>query len=125
MAEFRVRTEEGNPLVGARPIPLRHLRLSDSLQTFATVRSGTMLRVTGLSVVNVTGSAATITLHSVPPSGAAGDGNAELKAFSVAAATSVDLTALVGGLYEAGTTLEAVSSVDQALVLHGQAEEIL
>jgi hypothetical protein len=125
VAELRVRTEEGSPLIGLRVIPLRHLVVTDALLDFATVRPGVMLRVRQLSVANVTGSAATLTLHSVPPTASATDANAELKGLSVGANSAVDLTPLVGGLYEAGTKLRAVGSASGALVLHGWAEELL
>lgn len=125
MAEIRVRTEEGSPLVGRRVVPLRHLALTESLQDFATVRTGVMLLVRQLAVINVSGAAATITLHGVPGGGTASDANAELKAMSIAANTAVDLSALIGGLYEAGTKLRAVASATSSLVLHGWAEEVL
>jgi hypothetical protein len=125
MAEFRVRTEQGNPLVGTRLVPLNHLALTTSLQDFAEVRTGVMLRVARLSAVNVTGSAATVTLHAVPASGTAGDTNAELKAQAIAANTAVDLSDIIGGLYEAGTKLRALASANDTIVLHGWGEEIL
>lgn len=127
--EQRVRIESQSGAVAARPVPLPHLLItattSGAAQTFYTVRSGVMLKVRQLSVVNVTGSAATLSLHAVPASGSIGNGNAELLAYSVAANTAVDLTALVGGLYTAGATLQAYSGTGSALVLHGWAEEVL
>jgi len=125
MAELRVRSEQSNPIVASRLIPLRHLPLTDALQTLTTVRQGVMLRVGQLSVANVSASAATITLHSVPSGGTASDGNAEMKGLSIGANSAVDLTDRIGGLYEAGTTLRALASVNDALVLHGWGEEIL
>lgn len=125
MAELRVRTQQGAGIVPSRPVPLAHLALTDALQDFATVRAGVMLRVQRLAVTNVSGSAATLTLHAVPSGGTAADGNAEMKGLSVAANTAVDLSDLIGGLYEAGTKLRALASAADALVLHGWGEEIL
>ena len=41
--------------------------------------------------------------------GQSGISNAELKGYSVAANTAVDLTDMVGGLYQAGTVIKAYS----------------
>ena len=124
---IRTQTEVGH--VPTREIPLPHLLItatsSGAAQTFATVRANTHLKLMGLSVANTSGSAATLTLHSIPPAGSIGTGNAELVAYSVAANTSVDLTKLVGGMYEAGTVLKAYSGTNGALVLHGWGEEVL
>ena len=126
MAEARVRVDQEIGAVASRPVPLPHLALvSATLLIFATVRPGTMLKIRQLSVVNVSGSAATLTLHSVPESGSVSDANAELKGFSVGANSAVDLTGLVGGLYGPGTQLSARASASSALVLHGWAEEVL
>jgi hypothetical protein len=129
MSEQRVRVDQSAGFVSLRPIPLTHLLItattSGSAQTFATVRTGVILRVSRLAVVNVTGGAATLSLHSVPSGGTIGNGNAELLALSVAANTAVDLTDRIGGLYGAGTTLHAYSGTGSALVLHGYAEEVL
>lgn len=127
--EQRVRIESQSGAVQVRPVPLSHLLVtattSGTAQTFQTVRSGVMLKIRQLSVVNVTGSAATLSLHAVPAAGSIGNGNAELIGYSIAANSAVDLTSLVGGLYTAGTVLQAYSGTGSALVLHGWAEEVL
>ena len=69
--------------------------------------------------------AATLGLNAIPSGGSIGDGNAELKGYSVAANTAVDLTDMVGGLYQAGTVIKAYSGTGSALVLHGWGEEVL
>ena len=130
MAQFGVRVDQQiSEYVPQRPIPLSHLLItattSGAAQTFHTVRAKVMLKVKALSVTNVTGTAAALTLHSIPASGSIGDGNAELKGYSIPANTAVEVTALVGGLYEAGTVLKAYSGTGSALVLHGWAEEVL
>lgn len=130
MTQFGVRVDQQiSEYVPSRPIPLTHLLItattSGGAQTFHTVRAKAMLKVISLSVANVTGSAATLSLNSIPSGGSIGDSNAELKGYSVAANTAVDLTPFVGGLYEAGTVLKAYSGTGSALVLHGWAEEVL
>lgn len=130
MTQFGVKVDQQiSEYVPSRPIPLKHLLVtattSGTAQTFHTVRAKAMLKIKSLVVSNVTGTAATLSLNSIPAAGSIGDGNAELKAFSVAANTAIDLTSLVGGLYEAGTLIKAYSGTGSALVLHGWAEEVL
>lgn len=129
MTEIRVATQPTGGVVPSRPVPIAHLLVaatsSGSADTLYTVRTGVMLKITRLSVANVTGSAATLSLNAIPSGGSIGDGNAEMKAYSVAANTAVDLSQLVGGLYEAGTVLKAYSGTTNALVLHGWGEEVL
>lgn len=66
-----------------------------------------------------------LSLHSVPSGGTIGAGNTELAAVSIPANTSSDLTDFIGGLYEAGTTLEVYASSGSALVVHGWVSERL
>jgi hypothetical protein len=84
-----------------------------------------MLKVLRLAVANITGSAATLSINAIPSGGSIGDSNAEMRAVSIAANTSVDLTALIGGLYPAGTAIKAYAGTGSALVIHGWGEEIL
>ena len=130
MDELRIRADgENKTFVPVRQIPLPHLLItattSGTAQTFTTVRAKAVLRLKTLSVVNITGSAATFYLHSIPSGGSIGDSNAEFKAVSIPANTAADLVDFVGGLYTAGTIIKAYSGTGSALVLHGSAEEIL
>lgn len=129
-SQFGVRVDQQiSEYVPARPVPISHALItattSGAAQTVYTVRVGVMLKIKQLTVANVSGAAATLTLHSIPSGGTIVDSNAELKAYSVAANTAIDLTSLVGGLYEAGTTIKVYSGTGSALVLHGWAEEVL
>lgn len=129
MTEIRVATQPTGGVIPARDVPIDHLLItgttSGAAQTLYTVRAGVMLKVRRLAVANLTGSAATLSLNAIPSGGAIGDGNAELKGYSVAANTAVDLTEIVGGLYQAGTVIKAYSGTGSALVLHGWGEEVL
>ena len=129
MSELRILDQTRDGIVAARTVPLAHLLItattSGGAQAFYTVRAGVILKIRQLSVANITGSAATLTLHSVPSGGSIANGNAELVGYSVGANTAVDLTALVGGLYTEGATLRVWAGTGSALVLHGWAEEIL
>jgi hypothetical protein len=129
MSQFRVQSQQEFGVVKRRPVPLPHLLItattSGGAQTFYTVRAGAvMLEVKRLSVANITGSAATLTLHSVPAGGSIANGNAELVAYSVPANTAADLSDLIGGLYERGATLRTWAGTGSALVLHGWGDEI-
>lgn len=127
--ELRVRNTQDVYAVPQRTVPIDHLLItatsSGSAQTLYTVRAGVMFKVRQLSVVNVTGSAATLSLHSIPSGGSIGNSNAELLAVSIPANSAADLTPYVGGLYKAGATLRVYSGTGSALVIHGWGEEVL
>ncbi len=128
MREIRARINDSRQ-TQARPVPIDHTQISatviGSAQTIFTVRDDTLAEVKQLAVANTSGTAATISLHSVPSGGSASTGNTELGAFSIAANTSVDLTDLIGGLYAPGVTLEVFSGTTNVLVVHGWVEERL
>ncbi len=128
--ETRVRnSQEIGPYIPARVVPIDHLLItattSGTAQTLYTVRSGVMLKVKQLACVNVTGSAATLSLHAIPDGGTIGNSNAELLAVSVPANTAANLTDYVGGLYKAGAVLKVYAGTGSAIVIHGWAEEVL
>jgi len=127
MDQLRVRTQDQN--VSVRPVPITHLRVNATTEggadTLLTVRDRVALKIQQLAVVNTTGTAATLTLHSIPSGGSIGLGNAEIVGVSIPANTTADLTDYIGQFYEAGTVLRAYSGTADALVVHGWAEEIL
>lgn len=127
--EVRVRNTQDVYAVPQRTVPIDHLLItatsSGSAQTLYTVRTGVMLKIRQLAVVNVTGSAATLSLHSIPNGGSIGNSNAELLAVSIPANSAADLTSYVGGLYKAGATLKVYAGTGSALVIHGWGEEVL
>lgn len=127
MDQIRVRTQDEG--VGRRPIPITHTQVSATSEgaanTILTVGAAVNLLVKRLTVCNITASAATFSLNSVPSGGSIGDGNAELRGVSIPANTASDLTDFIGQFYEKGATLEAYSDTANALVVHGWAEEIL
>jgi hypothetical protein len=126
--ESRVRVNLGEG-VEARKVPIAHLLVTGTSagasQVLFTVRPGVAFRVQRLAVANITGSAVTFSLNSVPPGGSIGDGNAELRAVSIPANTAADVTDVIGGLYPAGTVLRAYAGTGSALVAHGWGEEVL
>jgi hypothetical protein len=125
----KIRTQEDRLHVPSRALPFDQLLVtattSGAAQTFYTVRALRMLRVSRLVVANVTGTAATLTLHAIPSGGTIGNGNIAIPTMSIAANTAVDLTQIIGGLYQAGAAIKAFSGTGSALVLHGSGEELL
>lgn len=126
--EQRVRINTGR-LEQERPVPIDHLLITGtgtgSAQTIFTVQEKTLAEVRRLAVANTSGSAATLSLHSVPDGGSIGTANTELAAVSIPANTSSDLTDFIGGLYEAGATLEVYAGTASVLVIHGWITERL
>lgn len=127
MGQIRVRTQD-DPFL-SRSIPIDHLQVSGTstgtANTLLTVRENVLLKVRQLRVANITGTDATLTLHSVADGGSISDANAEMKALTIPANSNADMTPFVGQLYTAGTTLEVYSGTTNALVMSGWAEEIL
>lgn len=128
MDEVQLRQAPGL-VVESRKVPIAHLNVTatviGSAETLFTVRDDVAFEVKRLAVANTTGSAATLSLHTVPSGGTAGVGNAEFMAVNVPANSSSDLTDYIGGLYDAGTTFEVYAGTNGALTVHGWGEEIL
>lgn len=125
--QLRVRTQD--PPFKSRKVPIPHVQVSattsGSADTVFTARTGTLWQVGQLRVANITGSAATLSLNSIPSGGSIGDSNAEMKTLSIPANTNADLTDYIGQLYEQGTVMKAYSDTSNALVISGWAEELL
>lgn len=128
MDEVQLRQAPGL-IVESRKVPIEHLNITatviGSAETLFTVRDDVAFEVKRLAVANTTGSAATLSLHTVPSGGTAGVGNAEFMTVSVPANSSSDLTDYIGGLYDAGTSFQVYSGTNGALTIHGWGEEIL
>jgi hypothetical protein len=125
--QFRVRTNDGRQ-VSTYLAPITHTQISGtgsgSANTIYTVGQSAAL-VKRLAVANTTDTGVNLTLHAVPSGGSIATGNTELNEYAIAADTSVDLTELIGGYYQEGTTLQAFASSANALVMHGFVEESL
>ena len=124
----KISTQEDRLHVPSRPLPFSQLLItattSGAAQTFYTVRSLRMVRVKQLAVANVTGTAATLTVHAIPSGDTIGNANIAIPGQLIAANTAVDLTSLIGGLYQAGAEIKVFSGTGSALVLHGWGEEL-
>lgn len=128
MQDVKLRSSFG-PVVEARKAPIGHVNVTATsaatAQDLFTVRDNVAFQVKRLAVCNTTGTAATLTLHTVPSGGTIGAGNAEMVGYSVAANAAVDLTDLIQGFYEQGTTAKVFSGTSGALTVHGWGDEVL
>lgn len=130
MPELGVRVEqELSEYVSARKVPIDHLLVtattSGGAQTLYTVRARAMMAVKSLRAANITASAATLTMHSIPSGGSLATANTEFAGLSIPANTIADLTDYIAGLYTEGTVLKAYSDTGSAIILHGWGEEVL
>lgn len=125
-AERRVRVAPEQ--AASRPVPIAHTLVSattiGTAETIMTVRADAIADVQRFCVANTSGSAATLSLHSVPSGGSAAAGNTELPAVSIPANTAVDVTDVIGGVYEQGTTLQVFAGTTGVLVVHGWYREL-
>lgn len=119
----RTRPDAG---VSGRDVPLPHLSITattvGAAQTFYTVPNKALM-VKRLAVANRDASAVSLTLHSVPDGGSAGNDNVEIPAHSIPANTAVDLTDIIQGYYPNGTMLQVYASTTGVLVIHGWGED--
>lgn len=127
MDQIRVKTQD--TVVGARTIPIPHVRISATTSgganTVLTTRENVITHVKHLAVANTTGSAATLSINAIPDGGSIGDANAEMVAASVPANSSADISDVIGQMYGPNVVIKAYSGTSDALVIHGWAEEIL
>lgn len=95
---------------------------SGTAHTLGEIRSQSLGEVARLVVGNQTGSSAALTVHFVPDGDSASAANSEVTALSIPANSNVNLTSLIGGLYESGTQIKAFASTGSALILMGHVE---
>lgn len=109
--------------VDNRSVPVEGLTItatsSGGAQTLFTTEEQVVTHVDRMTVVNITGTAATLSLHMVPDGGTIGNGNKELDAFNVPANTTLPVQDLLGGAYPPGTTCEVYSGTNGSLVIRG------
>ncbi len=110
-------------MVEERHIPVSGLVItattSGAAQTWATAGATGLTQIERLTVINTTGTTATLTFYSIPSGDSIGDANMELDAASVPANTTLRLDRLLAGDYAPGTTFKAFSGTNGALVLRG------
>lgn len=108
-------------------------RLAPFAHTLVAAGSGSLLLavpeqkailIRRLIVCNHSTSAGIIDLFAIPSGGAAGTSNQELSNYDVASHSTVDVTALVSGLYQAGTALQLVANTSNIMTVSGYYEEI-
>lgn len=91
------------------PISLAVTNVTNSNSVLWTVTDGKFLYVQDFGVCNIAGATIAVTVYVVPSGGAAANGNKVYDAYSVSANDSGTLTALIGGIYEPGTQIIAVT----------------
>ena len=108
----------------SRIAPFTQTQAGTALTTLATVATQRAMLVKRLIACNTTGSAVTLTFHAIPSGGSASAANEELNGYSVGANATVDLSELVGGLYQSGTVLQVSCSTNNAITVAGYYEDI-
>ncbi len=103
----RQETERGTLL--QVPIAKAVTNVTTSNVTLWTVSDGKFLYIQDFGVCNIAGATIAVTVYVVPSGGSALATNKVYDAYSVIANDSGTLTALVGGIYEPGTAIIAVT----------------
>jgi hypothetical protein len=91
------------------PIVKAVTNVTNSNVTLWTVTAGKFLYVQDFGVCNIAGATIAVTVYVVASGGAAGATNKVYDAYPVLANDSGTLTALIGGIYEPGTAIIAVT----------------
>ncbi len=126
LEQQRVSVEERRP-VDLRPQPIAVTSIGSSATTIYANTGPRDFLIVSLWVSNITGTAATLTLHAVPAGGSAGDGNAIVKGFSIAANSAPIVLCSDAGLrfrLQPGRTLSGLGSTGAALNVGGWGFEV-
>ena len=91
------------------PIVKAVTNVTNSNVTLWTVTAGKFLYVQDFGVCNIAGATIAVTVYVVASGGGAGTTNKVYDAYPVLANDSGTLTALIGGIYEPGTAIIAVT----------------
>lgn len=128
MAQAQVRIDDRRGII-ERSVAIPHATVVGTVvgaaTTIFTVRDRASIELRHIAAVNKTGTAATLTVHTIPSGGAIGVTNTEISALSIAANTAVDLTDMFGGFYTTGMVFAAFSGTASAIVMHGWAREVI
>ena len=89
---------------------------SGAAQTWRTSGPNGLTQITRLTVINTTGTTATLTFYAIPSGDSIGDANMELDAVSVPANTTLRLDRILAGSYAPNTVFKAFSGTNGALV---------
>ena len=114
---IRFQTEANHLLRVPRPIDL--FALQTTAGTILTARDDADFQIEHLFASNVSGSAATFTLHLVPKSGSVSTANKVIDAETISANSSGVVFALKGMMLQPGMTLRGLCSVNDAINIGG------
>lgn len=113
---------------GERTVPIEHVNItatsSGAAQTLYTCSASGATEVMKMTVTNKSGTAATLTFHSIPDGDSIGDVNKELDAFNIPANTALRVDGLLGGTYDPSTVFKVYSGTNGALVIRGAVRAI-
>lgn len=101
------------------PKAIAAAQLTTSAAPYYTAPTGTTSTVNNLSLTNTSASPVTATLYRVPASGAAGNANAILAAFSIASGQTYVPPQAIGLQLDPGMSLQALASAASAVTLAG------
>ena len=117
---FNVRT------VDVLPIPIAPTDITGTgtgtAQTVLTCPAGRVTKITGLTVRNTTGTAATVTIHAVPDGGSIGVTNELVPEYNIPANSPLVIHSMIDSVFAPGTTIEVFASTGSALLIWGGAE---
>lgn len=97
---------------------------SDSAESEYEAPSNTRTIVDKFTATNTHASAVTLTVYIVPSGGSAGASNTIIKAQSLAASETADLTELKNQILDAADTIDVVASVADKIVIRASGREI-
>ena len=114
---IRFQPEANHLLRVPRPIDL--VALQTTAGTILTARADADFQIEHIFVANVSGSAATYTLHLVPASGSVSTANKVIDAEAISANSSSVVFALKGMMLQPGMTLRGLGSANDAINIGG------
>lgn len=125
--EARLLFTQDNKIL-SRETPIANLNVtattSGGAQALHVVPQGQAVIVSKLVACNVTIMPATLTLHVVPAGGSISSTTASLVGYSIPANTAVDLTDIIGGLWQSEQTVRVWSGTTAALTLSGYCRQV-
>lgn len=125
--EARLLFTQDNKIL-SRETPIANLNVtattSGAAQALHVVPQGQAVIVSKLVACNVAIMPATLTLHVVPSGGSISNTTASLVGYSIPANTAVDLTDIIGGLWQPEQTVRVWSGTAAALTLSGYCRQV-
>lgn len=103
------------------PKVLFESKLAESAETVQYTATNCKASIDKLTAANVSGANVTLTVHLVPPAGAAGPANAIIK--QIAPGTTWPFPSVIGHILEAGGAISTIASVAGAVSIRASGRE--